>query len=133
MFASSTEESLGKNTANTFCSSDAGKEAKVCRKWGAYWLCFSGRQAEHDYVYLYSPMGFVSTRLRIAKRKMRKKMEIEKRASTIRLLRLWSAWTRRVCKRGKGHTSLNQNFQCYTLMSGRAFVTGSPVTQCEYK
>ena len=34
IFASSTEESLRKNTANTFCSSDAGKEAKVCRNWG---------------------------------------------------------------------------------------------------
>ena len=110
MFASSTKESLGKNTANTFCSSNAGKEAKVCRKWGAYWLCFSGRQAEHDYVYLYSPMGFVSTRLRIAKRKMRKKMEIEKRASTIRLLRLWLAWTRRGCKRGEGLYLIKSEF-----------------------
>lgn len=77
IFASSTEESLRKNTANTFCSSDAGKEAKVCRNWGAYWLYFlEGEQSAITFTCTL-PMGFVSTCLRIAKRRTRKKTNIE--------------------------------------------------------
>ena len=76
MFASSTKESLRKNTANTFCSSDAGKEAKVCKNWEAYWLYFPGGEQSVITFTCTLPMGFVSTCLRIAKRRMRKKIEI---------------------------------------------------------
>ena len=72
MFASSTEESLRKNTANTFCSSDAGKGLRYAESGKLTGYVFpEGEQSAITFTCTL-PMGFVSTCLRIAKRRMRK-------------------------------------------------------------